>query len=124
VVSNSRGDRSPSRRHVGVRWLQRQANVTVRMVRGTTTSECTQIARYNVESGRKIFAGNENYVPTHHGLEVQLAAIKAAADQLPTSDPVRMLVGPPLDVPWTKRNRAPRAPFRPVGVIADVGIEP
>lgn len=65
-------------------------NVTVHMVRGSITSECTQIAQYNVESGKEIFARNDNYVPNHHDLEVQLAVIKAAADQLPTDDPVRI----------------------------------
>src|SRR4051812_44373669 len=65
-------------------------NVAIHMTRGSTASECTQIARYNVEAGRKIFGGNENYVPNHHDLLVELAVIKEAADQLPADDPVRI----------------------------------
>ena len=75
---------------VGCGGSQVKPNVAVHMVRGSTESECRQIARYNVESGRKQFAGDDNHVPSHHDLLVSLAVIKAAADQLPADDPVRI----------------------------------
>jgi hypothetical protein len=62
-------------------------NVTVHMVPGSVRSECLQVARYNVLSGRELVASKD--AETTHGLKVQLALFKAIADQLPTGDPVR-----------------------------------
>jgi hypothetical protein len=65
-------------------------NVSVHTTAGSVISECTQIARYNVESGRKIVQADHGGVGTHHDLLVMLAVFKAAADQLPAEDPVRI----------------------------------
>lgn len=66
-------------------------NVAVHMVSGSIASECTQMARYNVESARKQYAAHRlNPKYGVHDLKVALAVIKTAADQLPVDDPVRV----------------------------------
>jgi hypothetical protein len=65
-------------------------NVAVHMTSGSVTAECTQIARYNVESGRKLIKADSAGAPTHHDLLVSLAVIKQAADQFSADDPVRI----------------------------------
>lgn len=65
-------------------------NIAIHMTRGSTSSECTQIARYDVESTQELVAEHgTNPKYGRHDLQVNLAVIRAAADQLPASDPVR-----------------------------------
>jgi hypothetical protein len=65
-------------------------NVAVHMIPGSVADECTQMARYKVESDRKLIQGDSGGIPTQHDLLVSLAVINQAADQLPTDDPVRV----------------------------------
>lgn len=62
-------------------------NVTTHMVPGSVRLECLQFAKYNILSGHRLIQSKVD--ATHHGLEVYLAVMKEAADQLPVGNEVR-----------------------------------
>lgn len=69
------------------------AGIAIHMKRGSQHFECAEIARDNVLAAEWILApkkGHDTEADDDRAADASFAAIREAADQLPSSDPVRV----------------------------------